>query len=40
MVSILSGLNSSPPGAAYMSVNGISIGSENGLSPIRRQAII
>ena len=33
--------NSSPPVAAYMSqVNGISIGSENGLSPIRCQAII
>ena len=34
-------LNSSLPCAAYMaSVNQVSIGSENGLAPIRRQAII
>ena len=32
--------NSSPPSAAYASVNGVNIGSDNGLSPIRRQAII
>ena len=32
--------NSSPPGAAYVSVNWVSIGSDNGLSPVRRQAII
>ena len=28
-----------PPSAAYMSVNPVSIGSDNGLSPIRHQAI-
>ena len=34
-------VNSSPPSAAYMhQVNWVSIGSDNGLSPIRRQAII
>ena len=34
-------LNSSPPSAAYMRQwIGVSIGSNNGLSPIRRQAII
>ena len=33
--------NSSPPSATYYaSVNQVSIGSDNGLSPIRRQAII
>ena len=32
-------LNSSPPSARYMR-QWISIGSDNGLSPIRRQAII
>ena len=31
---------SSPPSAAYASVNQADIGSDNGLSPIRRQAII
>ena len=34
------GVNSSPPSATYVSVNRISTGSDNGLSPIRRQAII
>ena len=34
------GFNPSLPSAAYMSVNRISIGSDNGLSPIRRLAII
>ena len=29
-----------PPRAAYASVNRVSNGSDNGLSPIRRQAII
>ena len=29
-----------PPSVAYMSVNRVNIGSDNGLSPIRRQAII
>ena len=33
-------VNSSPPSAAYMSVNSVSIGTNNGLSPIRHQAII
>ena len=33
-------INSSPPSVAYASVNRVSIGSDNGLSPIRRQAII
>ena len=33
-------INSSPPSATYMSVNRVSIGSDNGLSPIRRHAII
>ena len=33
-------LNSSPPIATYMSVNWVNIGSESGLSPDRRQAII
>ena len=33
-------VNSSPPSATYMSVNEVSIGSDNGLSPFRRQAII
>ena len=33
-------VKSSPPSAAYMSVNRTSIGSEDGLSPIKRQAII
>ena len=32
--------NSSPPSAAYASVNWVSIGSGNGLLPIRHQAII
>ena len=32
-------VNSSPPSAAYMSVNWVSIGSHNGLAPNRRQAI-
>ena len=32
-------LNSSPPSAAYMSVNRVSTGSGNGLSPLQRQAI-
>ena len=36
----LAKLNSSPPSAAYMSVIQGSIGSDNGLSPIRHQAII
>ena len=31
---------SSPPSAAHAAVNQVSIGSDNGLSPIRRQAII
>ena len=31
--------NSSPPGAAYMSVNWVNIASGNGLSPVRRQTI-
>ena len=35
-----SNLNSSPPSAAYyVSVNQVSSGSDNGLSPIRPQAI-
>ena len=35
-------INSSPPSVAYMRqwINRVSIGTENGLSPIRRQAII
>ena len=33
-------IKSSPPSAAYMSVNRVSIGSDNGLLPIQRQAII
>ena len=33
-------INSSSPSAANASVNQVSIGSDNGLSPIRRQAII
>ena len=33
-------LNSFPPSATYASVNWVSIGSDNGLSPFRRQAII
>ena len=33
-------VNSSPPSGPYMSVNQVSFGSNNGLSPIRRQAII
>ena len=33
-------VNSSPPSAAYMHKNRVSIGLDNGLSPIRRQAII
>ena len=33
-------VNSSPRSAAYASVNRVSIGLDNGLSPIRRQAII
>ena len=33
-------INSSPPSAAYMSVNQVIIGSDNGMSPIQRQAII
>ena len=33
-------INSSPPSAIYMSVNPVSIGSDNGLSPNQRQAII
>ena len=33
-------VKSSPPSTAYMSVNRTSIGSEDGLSPIKRQAII
>ena len=35
-------INSSPPSAThiYASENQVSIGSDNGLSPIRRQAII
>ena len=31
--------NSSPPNAPYMSANGVSIGSGNGLSPVRCQSI-
>ena len=30
---------SSPPSAAYASVNRVGIGSDNGLSPVRRQEI-
>ena len=33
-------INSSPPSAEYMSDNRVSIGSDNGLSPIQRRAII
>ena len=33
-------VNSSPPSAVYMSVNWVSIGWDNGFSPIRYQAII
>ena len=33
-------INSSPFSAAYISVNRVNIGSDNGLSPIRRQAVI
>ena len=33
-------IKSSPPSAAYVSVNWVSIGSDNGLLPIQRQAII
>ena len=33
-------VNSSPPNAAYVSVNWVSIGSDNGLSPAQCQAII
>ena len=33
-------LNASPLNAAYVSVNQVNIGSDNGLSPIRRQANI
>ena len=36
----IAAINSSPPSAEYVSVNWVSIGSDNGLSPIRRQAII
>ena len=32
-------INSSPPSAAYESVNWVIIGSGNGLSPVRRQAV-
>ena len=32
--------NSSPPSAAYVSVNRVNVGSDNGLSSIRRQVII
>ena len=32
-------INSSPPGAVYVSVNWVSIGSGNGLLPVQRQAI-
>ena len=37
---VLMAVNSFPPSAAYMSVNRVSIGSDNGLSPFRRQATI
>ena len=33
-------MNPSPHGAAYVSVNGVSIGSDNGLSPLWHEAII
>ena len=33
-------VNSSPPSATYESVNQVSIDSDNGLLPIRHQAII
>ena len=37
---IQSFLNTFPPSATYASVNRVNIGPGNGLSPIRRQAII
>ena len=40
MLIIITYINSSPPSAAYMSVDRVSIGSDNGLSPIQHQAII
>ena len=33
-------VNSSPISAAYASVNRVSIGKDNGLAPVQRQAII
>ena len=36
---ILDLIKSSPPNASYASVNRVSIGSDNDLSPIRHQAI-